>query len=72
MSRKDQTLSISIAAPEIAGYYQIGGSGAGATGVPASGGLEIQIVPTTPTAESNEGIVQVKTNQSDPVIRFFT
>lgn len=66
MAGKDQTLSISIAAPEIAGYYQIGAREQGQQDVPASGGLEIQIVPTTPTAESNEGIVQVKTNQSDP------
>jgi hypothetical protein len=63
---KNETVVSTITAPETPGYYQIGAREQSESEVSASGGLQIQVVPRTPGAETGSGVVHVTLSRAGP------
>ena len=63
---KNETVNVSIPAPDSTGFYQIGIKEQGEGIVSAEGTVQLQVVPTTPGAETGTGVVHVMLNRMGP------
>jgi len=63
---KNETIQVMICAPDVTGYYQIGAREQSESNVPSSGSAQIQVVPSTPGAETGNGVIHVMLNRAPP------
>jgi len=66
MAGKNETVTVSVTAPEENGYYQLGAREQSEENVSANALVQIQVVPTTPGAETGTGVVHVSLNREAP------